>query len=118
MGADEVSPVRDDDRLPMMQAVGGVPGSKDGKGIGELAGPDTVAGWVRDYLAGTDDADGRRAAGFRFGVGAEGRHAGRSFPEAEAEVRAEWASEKGRPPWEAVRDAVWAGFDRARDRRV
>ncbi len=106
--------------LPTMRVEQGLLGSKDGKGIGDLADDDTIDGWVRDYLDGHADAADPMAAGagFRYGVGAEGRYAGQSFVEAEAGLRSEWSSEKNRAPWDTVRDAVWAGFDRARDRRV
>ncbi|MBA4188089.1 MAG: hypothetical protein C0467_08720 [Planctomycetaceae bacterium] len=104
----------------MMQAAQGLDSPKDGKGIGDLASAEVVDGWTHDYLSGEGDpADSRGlAAAFRFGIKADGRCAGLSFVESEPELRSEWSSEKGRPPWETVRDAVWAGFDRARDRRV
>ena len=55
-------------KLPMAQVVQGLPGSKDGKGIGDLVDDETVGGWVRDYLAGrgeTTDAGGLEPA-FRY----------------------------------------------------
>jgi hypothetical protein len=79
-----------------------------------------VDGWVQDYLTARGegvDAEAMNVA-FRFGVRAEGRYAGQSFVEAEPELRSEWSSEHGRLPWDTVRDALWAGFDRARDRRM
>jgi hypothetical protein len=112
----EIAPIARDDTLPIGRVAGVLPGSKDGKGIGELADDATVNDWVRDFLAGQDTGAEQETA-FRFGVRAEGRYAGRSFVEAESALRSEWASEKGQPPWDRVRDAVWAGFDRARDRR-
>jgi len=116
----EISPVAGDNQLPILQAAQGLAGSKDGKGIGDLADAATVDGWVHDYLTGTGDLTDEKgmAAGFRFGVNADGRYAGQSFVDSEPELRSEWSSEKGRGPWDAVRDAVWAGFDRARDRRA
>lgn len=108
-----------DDALPVLQAARGLPGAKDGTGIGDLADGGTVDGWVREYLARRAECDASCVdAGFRFGVSAEGRYAGQSFVEAEPELRSEWSSGKNRGPWDTVRDAVWAGFDRARDRRV
>jgi hypothetical protein len=77
---------------------------------------ETLGDWVRDYLAGRTDREDLTVA-FCFGATSEGRYAGLSFVEAEPELRSEWSSEKGRAPWDGVRDAVWAGFDRARDRR-
>ena len=71
---------------------------------------------LTEYAAAPTDTKGLGGA-FRFGVKADGRCAGQSFVESEPELRSEWSSEKGRLPWESVRDAVWAGFDRARDRR-
>ena len=79
--------------------------------------PTDYDGWVREFLGTRSDGEGLSIA-FRFGVRSEGRYAGQSFVEAEPAVRSEWSSERGRLPWEYVRDAVWAGFDRARDRRV
>jgi hypothetical protein len=103
--------------LGTMHVEQGLLGSKDGKGIGELADTETVDGWVRDYLA--QHAVGEEyGAAFRFGVLAEGRYAGQSFVEAEPTIRSEWSSERGQQPWDGVREAVWAGFDRGRDRRV
>ena len=113
----EIAPVARDDTLPIRQVSGVLPGSKDGKGIGDLADDATVDGWVQDFFAGRP-GDGDQEAAFRFGARAEGRYAGRSFVEAESGLRSEWSSDKGRQtPWDRVRDAVWAGFDRARDRR-
>ena len=115
----EIAPVERDDRLPIQQVAGVLAGSKDGKGIGDLADDATVDGWIKNFLAGrSGDTDADQEAAFRFGVRAEGRYAGRSFVEAESGLRSEWSSDKGRQtPWDRVRDAVWAGFDRARDRR-
>jgi hypothetical protein len=107
----------EDNTLPLRQAAAGLPGSKDGKGIGDIVDHATVDAWVTEYLAGKSDGRGLAIA-FRFGVQAEARYAGKSFVEAEPAIRSEWSSERGRLPWESVRDAVWAGFDRARDRRV
>jgi hypothetical protein len=110
---------RTGDDLPLLEVQQGLGTSKDGHGIGDLVDPVTLNGWVSDYLASqSDPGDGALDLAFRFGVRAEGRHAGRSFAEAEAELRSEWASEKNHSPWDAVREAAYAGFDRARDRRV
>jgi hypothetical protein len=102
---------------PLLQAAAGLTGSKDGKGIGDIADPVTVDGWVAEYLAARSDGKGLAIA-FRFGVQAESRYVGQSFVEAEPAIRSEWSSERGRLPWESVRDAIWAGFDRARDKRL
>lgn len=106
----------DRDTVPTIHVEQGLRGSKDGKGIGDLANDEIVESWVQEYL--TSDSSADHATAFRYGVRAEGRHAGQSFIEAEASIRSEWSSERGHAPWDAVRDAVWAGFDRARDRRV
>jgi hypothetical protein len=111
------APVEPDRTLPLARTSQGLSGSKDGRGIGDLVDEDTVDGWVREYIGGRSDGMGLSIA-FRFGVRAEGRYAGQSFIEAEPGLRSEWSSERGRLPWETVRDAVWAGFDRARDRRI
>jgi hypothetical protein len=116
----EITPVGRDATLSVQHAAGVLPGSKDGKGIGDLADDATVAGWTENFLAGqSSDTDAKtQETAFRFGVRAEGRYAGQSFVEAESELRSEWSSEKGQStPWDRVRAAVWAGFDRARDRR-
>src|SRR5581483_3176483 len=107
-------------QLPLVEAAAGLSGSKDGKGIGDLVDVATVDGWVQEYLAGRVDGVDAEAmnVAFRFGVRAEGRYAGQSFVDAEPELRSEWSSERGRLPWDGVRDAVWAGFDGARDRRM
>jgi hypothetical protein len=107
----------DENALPILQAAAGLTSSKDGKGIGHIVDEATVDVWILDYLAGQSDGKGLGIA-FRYGVQAEVRHVGLSFVEAEPEIRSEWSSERGKLPWESVRDAVWAGFDRARDRRV
>ena len=80
--------------------------------VGFAAPAGLVAGAVPTGLAA-----GAREALRAAGVAAEGRYAGQSFVDCEPELRSEWSSEKNRAPWDAVRDAVWAGFDRARDRR-
>ena len=118
--SNEITPVVGDSQLPIFEAAQGLAASKDGKGIGDLAHPEIVESWARDYLTGQGELTDRvvLAAAFRFGVRADGRYAGQSFVETESQLRSEWSSEKGRPPWNAVRDAVWAGFDRARDRRA
>ncbi len=116
----EITPVEGVSQLPIFEAAQGLGASKDGKGLGDLAHPEMVDSWARDYLTGQGDPTDRMglAAAFRFGVRADGRYAGQSFVETESQLRSEWSSEKGRAPWDAVRDAVWAGFDRARDRRA
>jgi hypothetical protein len=103
--------------LSILEAAAALPNSKDGRGIGEFVDAKMLESWVNDYLAGQSDETGRAIA-FRFGVQAEGRFAGQSFVEAESELRSEWSSERVRLPWDGVRDAVWTGFDRARDRRM
>ena len=105
------------DQLPILQVEQGLVGGKDGKGIGHLVDAQTIDGWVRAYL-GERAGNAVLEIAFRFGVEAEGRYAGQSFAEAEPMLRSEWSSERDRQPWDSVRDAVWAGFDRARDRRV
>lgn len=112
-------------RLAMAEVSGGVPGSKDGRGIGDLVDRKTIEEWARQYLA---ERGGGRESGeveessmvtaFQFGVRAEGPYAGQSFIEAEPQIRSEWSSARNQLPWECVRDAVWAGFDRARDRTM
>jgi len=111
-----------DDRLSMAEVSGGVSNSKDGRGIGDLVDVKTIELWVRDYLhnrAGQSELDEENLLpAFQFGVRTEGHYAGQSFVEAEPEIRSEWSSQRGRLPWESVRDAVWSGFDRARDRTL
>jgi hypothetical protein len=108
--------------LPIVEASGGVSHSKDGKGIGDLVDVNIIDLWVREYLSnrtGEDSIDRENlVSAFQFGVRTEGRFAGQSFVEGEPEIRSEWSSERGHLPWESVRDAVWSGFDRARDRTL
>jgi hypothetical protein len=108
--------------LPIVEVSGGVRHSKDGKGIGDLVDVETIDAWVGEYLSNrkiTSNEDREvLAAAFQFGVRNEGPHAGQSFIEAEPEIRADWSSERGHVSWESVRDAIWAGFDRARDRTL
>ena len=112
----KVAPVDGADNLPVADVVGSLPGTKDGRGVGDFADDATVDAWVNEYLP-DGDPTGLGDA-FRFGVRAEGRYAGKSFPDAEPELRAEWSAQKNqRHPWADVREAVYAGFDRARDRR-
>lgn len=106
-----------EDESGMLRAAADISAPKDGTGIGDIVDPTTVNGWIAEYLGGRSDGKGLSIA-FRFGVQAEARNAGQSFVEAESKIRSEWSSERGRLPWESVRDAVWAGFDRARNRSV
>lgn len=108
------------DQLPILQVAGAISGPPTGQGIGSIVDPVTEAGWVRDYLAvrGGGATGGAVEVAFRFGVKAEGRHSGKSFVEAEPDIRAEWSSAPNRQPWDDLREAIWAGFDRARDQRV
>jgi len=103
--------------LPMLEAAAALPGAKDGSGIGQFVDEKTLQGWINDYRAGGKDANGQESA-FQYGVEAEARFAGLSFMEAESELRSEWSAERGQVPWDTIRDAVWSGFDRARERRV
>ncbi|WP_439631288.1 hypothetical protein [Gemmata sp.] len=107
------------DELPILQAAQRLDGPKDGTGIGSMAADGVVDGWASEYLVAKGDPADREALleAFRFGVRADGWSAGKSFVETEPQLRSEWSSQKNRLPWEAVRDAAWAGFDRARDRR-
>jgi hypothetical protein len=103
--------------LSLLEAAAALPGAKDGSGIGQFLDSHTIDTWVKDYLGGRASANELEAP-FRFGVLAEERFAGQSFVEAEAEIRSEWSAEVGQTPWADVRDAVWSGFDRAREHRV
>lgn len=109
--------IENESALPMLQAAAALSGAKDGRGIGQFVDEKTLQAWIEEYLAGRTDADALRAA-FRYGVEAEMRFAGLSFVEAEPELRSVWSAERGHVPWDTVRDAVWSGFDRARERRV
>lgn len=108
------------EKLPILEAAQGLNGSKDGTGIGGIAADGVVDGWASEYLITKGDPTDRDALldAFRFGVRADGWSAGQSFVDTEPKLRSEWSSQKNRLPWETVRDAVWAGFDRARDRRA
>ena len=75
------------EELPVLQAARGLPGPKDGTGIGDLADRGTVTEWVNAFLTGRDEVDPTPlATAFRFGVAAESRYAGQSFVEAEPEL--------------------------------
>ena len=119
VSSNEIKPVERDRELPLHTVAGALSGTKDGKGVGDLVDEETVNEWTMSFLAGAEaDSDDQSVeAAFRFGARMEGCFAPRSFVEAESDLRAEWAAGKGRVPWERVRSAVWAGFDRARDRR-
>lgn len=117
----EIAPVERDATLPLRQVAGYLPGSKDGKGIGNLADDDTVTAWFQSYLAGRPDGGdaAELEVAYRFGARAESLYAGQSFVEVESELRSDWSAVKDRrTPWDRARDAAWAGFDRARDRRA
>jgi len=109
-----------DNRL-LLEVSSGVSGS-DGKGIGHLVDTKIIEVWMREYLGGRTEMIAIEPSilisAFQFGVRAEGRFAGQSFIEAEPQIRSEWSSEISRLPWESVKDAVWAGFDRARNRTL
>jgi hypothetical protein len=109
--------IENEPELPLLDAAAALPSAKDGSGIGQFVDMKTLQAWIKDYRAGGKDANGLEAA-FRYGVEAEARFAGLSFVEAEPELRSEWSAECGRVPWDSIRDAVWSGFDRARERRV
>jgi hypothetical protein len=110
-----------ENQLPLVEVSSGVSGS-DGRGIGHLVDTKTIEEWVREYLSGRAETIAIKPStlmvAFQFGVRTEGRYAGQSFIEAEPEVRSEWSSDLGQLPWDSVRDIVWAGFDRARDRTL
>jgi hypothetical protein len=118
---DKVTPPAKD-QLPILEVSGGVSGSKDGTGIGHLVDGKTMEEWVREYISNRTDTntieEGQLETAFHFGVRMEGRFAGQSFIEAEPEIRSQWTSERGRLPWESVREPIWAGFDRGRDRKL
>ncbi len=107
--------------LPIAEVSSGVSGS-DGRGIGHLVDLHTVEAWTTDYLRTRNPTPDVETAllkvAFLFGVRAEGLYAGQSFIEAEPVLRSEWSCERNRLPWESVRDAVWGGFDRARNRTL
>jgi hypothetical protein len=109
-----------EDRLLILQVSGGVKDTRDVQGIGHLVDGATIDGWLRDYLSGRAEVtnEGELDYAYRFGVRVEPLYAGRTFVDAEPEIRSEWSCERNRCPWETVRDAIWAGFDRARNRNV
>jgi hypothetical protein len=109
--------VQNEPALPILEAAAALPGAKDGSGIGQFVDEQTLRAWIEDYRARGHDFEGLEAA-FEYGVQAEARFAGLSFVEAEPELRSQWSSERGHAPWDGVRDALWSGFDRARERRV
>lgn len=116
------SRIGDVEGLPLLEVSSGVEGGKDGTGIGKLAAPEKIAAWAREYLqkvnTGRDIDESLILAAFQHGVQSEWSSPGQTFVEAEPSIRSEWSCVRGRLPWESVRDAVWAGFDRARNRNV
>ena len=78
--AKEITPVVGNDQLSVSQIVQGLPGSKDGKGIGDLVDPDTMDHWIHDYLAACPASGDAVMLGlaFQFGVVVEGRCVSRS----------------------------------------
>ena len=110
------------DELPIMEVSRGIEGGKEGTGIGHLVDAATLKLWVNEYLHKLDSPLGIDEtlveAAFQHGVQSESNKPGQSFIEAEPTIRSEWSCCRGQLPWEEVRDAVWAGFDRARDRNM
>jgi hypothetical protein len=122
LASSELASQKVENPLSIVEASAGVSHTKGGKGIGDLVDVKTIEAWVGEYRGNRTDNnqidEKQLFVAFQYGVRAEGRFAGQSFVEAEPEIRAEWSSERGQLPWDSVRDAVWAGFDRARDRKL
>jgi hypothetical protein len=100
--------------------LGAVAGGYAGKGIGELIDPTTEDNWLRDTFADRpyvregeafDDYEGV----YRFGGMSEGRYAGRSFDQVEADLRREYelSGTNEMMPWGAAKPAVADGFNRS-----
>jgi phage tail tape-measure protein len=104
--------------------VGAVAGGLAGEGLAEAVNPSEEEehwrGAYRDrpYVA-ADAPYEVYAAAYRFGWEAHGRHAGRSFEDVEATLRAEWeeAAPEGSLLWDEARGAVRDAWDRV-DRRA
>jgi hypothetical protein len=100
-------------------AIGAVAGGLAGKAAGEAVNPTTEdAYWrqnyrSRPYAAGLD-YDNDLAPAYRYGWASAGSHAGRSFDEAENDLRAGWErTEHGaRHGWDKMKDAVRDAWDR------
>ncbi len=110
----------DTEELPLRDVTAGVPALKGTDGLGDSVDPATLHAWTDEYLSERTYATTLEVlrAAFQFGVHAESRYPAKAFVDAEPELRADWTSTNDQSVWDNVRDAVWAGFDRARDRRV
>jgi len=101
---------------------GAVAGGLAGKGIGELIDPTTEDNWLREYFASdatrktvrTGDTEETYRPAYRYGLTAGRTHAGRTFEQAEPELRAGWEKEHAVPgmTWDYARGAVRDAFDR------
>ncbi len=98
---------------------GAAAGGLAGKGVGELIDPTTEDNWIRDYYAAEKNkpagatADTYRPA-VRYGLEGQRAHAGRSFDEAEADLRGGWEREHASTTglgWDHARGAVKHAFD-------
>jgi uncharacterized protein (TIGR02271 family) len=99
-------------------AGGAVAGGLAGKGIGELIDPTTEDNWLREYYSSSKHKKGETVEVYRpayqFGVAAVDTHQGRSFDEAEADIRSGWEKEHGTSglDWDRARGAVRDAYDR------
>ncbi len=113
---------------PVGAVIGGIiggaaAGGLAGKGVGELIDPTTVDNWLRDYstkqkLAKGETADTYQPA-YHYGVAASERHSGRTYDEAEKDLRSEWDAARGDAglEWDRACGAVQDAYDRARRER-
>ncbi|MEO5824299.1 MAG: hypothetical protein ABIR59_00240 [Gemmatimonadales bacterium] len=104
-------------------AVGAVVGGLTGKGVAEAIDPTVEDAYWRDnyksrpYAAGASAYDTYQPA-YRHGWESYGRHKGRSFDEAEGDVRREWEETKHSADmkWDQAKDATrdaWHRVERA-----
>ena len=102
-------------------AGGAVAGGYAGKGVGELIDPTTEDNWLRDYFG----SEGHTHAGatadtfrpaYRYGLGRRTDHPGRTFDEAESDLREQWEQNHARSSglgWDEARGAVRHAFGQA-----
>ena len=104
-------------------AVGAIAGGLAGKGVAEMIDPTAEDAYWRDNYASRPYVEANSsyddyAPAYRYGWESRGKHAGRTFKEAENDLSAGWNNVKGssRLGWERAKDAVkdsWHKVERA-----
>jgi hypothetical protein len=99
--------------------VGGVAGGFGGKAVGEAIDPTIEDTWLRESFGDkkyvrTGDTFDTYAPAYRYAGAAEARLGGKTFDEAEADLRAGWERDPAAAtlPWDHARLAVRDSYDR------